>query len=214
MDSGMEYQRRNVLINLSSRLLCEALQGLLEKDAIYWTVVAHEPDIILGFAPHKVLVDAATLEQSFPEQWGEAKVILIDTGLSEDEIIRLLMTHKLDGVISTDTGTELFWKALEAIRAGQVWIDNGKIRTLLHHSPPAGNITAQESFSKREREIVLLIAEGRTNREIAAHLNISEQTVKTHISRIFVKSDVASRTQLVPLALRFKLESATVLPRT
>lgn len=208
MEGDMENPQINVLINLSSRLLCEALQGLMEKGAIYRAVVGHDLDKFQEFVPHKILVDAATLEYPCPSHWHVAKVILIDTGLSEDELLRLLSQYRLDGVISTDTGSDLFWKALATIRTGQVWIDNGKIRSILHGPPPLGNSTAQESFSKREREIVLFIAEGCTNRQIAAHLNISEQTVKTHVSRILKKANVISRAQLGAMALKFKFESA------
>jgi len=196
--------RINVLIYLSSRLISEALQGLLESKAGD-CVLVHDSDSISDFVPHEILVDASTLEQPFlTAHWQEAKVILIDTGLSEDEIIRLLMTHKLHGVISTGTGTALFLKALDAIRSGQIWIDNGKVRSILHNHSTTAN--AQKYFSRREREIVLLISDGCTNREIASRLNISEQTVKAHLSRIFRKAEVSSRAQLAPHALKFKLE--------
>lgn len=198
--------RIKILINLSSRLLCEAMQGLLEKDAAtYHTVTSHNPDNVEVFKPDKILVDAAALEQSLPAIRSDAKVILIDTGLTEEEIIRLLFTHKLYGVISTGTGADLFHKALQAIRAGQVWIDNVKLKALLHNPPSSLTSTGRDSFSKKEREIVLFIAEGCKNREIAAQLGISEQTVKTHISRILKKANATSRAQLVPLALKFKL---------
>ena len=198
--------RINILINLSSRLLNEALQGLLNRDSSYRSVVAHDRERTSGFMPHKILVDATILEQSFPAQWGKAKVILVDTGLGEEEVIRLLFRHRLDGVISTGTDAVLFHKALETIHSGQVWIDNSKIRALLHASPPAGNTPACEGFSKREREIVILVAEGFRNREIAERLHMSEQTVKTHLGRIFRKADVTSRAQLAPFALKFKID--------
>lgn len=208
MENDMESPQINVLINLSSRLLCEGLQRLMKQfPTTYRTVVAHDPEDCDGFAPHKILVDAATLEH-FSAHWHGAKLILIDTGLSEDELLRLLSQYRLDGVISTGTGADLFWKALEAIRDGQVWIDNGKIKSILHSRSAVGNSSAQESFSKREREIVLSIAEGHTNRQIAAQLNISEQTVKTHVSRILKKANVISRVQLGPFALKFKFQSA------
>lgn len=204
-----EKSRIKVLINLSSRLLCEGLQGLMEQDVTnYRTLVAHDLENLAEFTPHKILVDAVTLEQPLPVLWNGAKIILVDTGLSTDELIRLLFQYHLDGVISIDTGTELFWKALETIRSGQVWIDNSKIRALLHSPQSTGNTPTLESYSRREREIVMLVAEGRTNREIAAQLNISEQTVKTHLSRIFGKAGVTSRAQLAPIALRFKMEAS------
>ncbi|HEX9078687.1 MAG TPA: response regulator transcription factor [Desulfuromonadaceae bacterium] len=200
-----------ILINLSSRLLCEALQTLMEKDAAIQTAVAHKLDPCSAFTPDKILFDGITLERCRPAHWNGAKIVLIDTGLREEEIVRLLCQHRLDGVISTGTDTQLFLKALKIIRDGQIWIDNSKIRSLLHTPPLLNNHADKENFSKREREIVLLIAEGVKNRDIAARLNISEQTVKTHISRIFRKADVTSRTQLVPLAQKFKLESSPLL---
>lgn len=197
--------RINILINLSSILLCEALQGLLESDCGgYRTMVARHTKEDDRFEPHKILVDAATLEQADPAQWGDAKVILIDTGITDEEVIRLLFTHQLHGVISTGTSTELFLKALRAIQAGQVWVENGQVKKLLH-TPPHIRAAGPASFSKKEREIILLIAEGRKNKEIAERLYMSEQTVKTHLSRIFKKAGISRRTQLVPLALKIRL---------
>ena len=140
----------------------------------------------------------------------EAKIILIDTGLGEEEVINLLFRHQLDGVISTGTDSELFWKALKTIRSGQIWIDNNKLRGMLRNPPSAENMPAQGSYSRREREIVLLIAKGQTNREIASQLNLSENTVKTHLSRIFGKTGVSSRIQLTTLAMRFVMEAAPI----
>jgi DNA-binding NarL/FixJ family response regulator len=196
----------NIVIYLSSRLLCEALQKLLEVGgASYRAMVVDNLDQCHDFTPDKILVDAATLEHSVPVQWNDAKIILIDTGLSEEQVVRLILTHHLDGVISTGTGTGLFLKALRVISSGQIWIDNSKLKAMFHSPLPVTKSVVPESFSRKEREIVLLIAEGRKNREIAEQLNISEQTVKTHISRILKKSDATSRAQLVPLALKFML---------
>lgn len=200
--------RMNIMISLSSLLLCESLHGLLEKDAArYCTMVIRHPEECVGFEPHTILVDAAVLKQVPPEQWGKARVVLIDTGLDDEEVIRLLFNHKLDGVISTLTDAELFKKALQTIHSGQMWIDHGKIRALLNNHPSTVNTPDQKSFSKRERQIVVLIAEGLRNREIATHLSISEQTVKAHLSRIFRKAAVANRAQLAPLALKFRVDS-------
>jgi len=206
MEDGTEDRYLKVLINLNSRLLCEALQGVLGKYAEYYhTVTAHELEGKSGFKPDNVLVDATTLEQFHMTEGDSAKVLLIDTGLGEEQIIRLLCTNRLDGIISTDTTTELFHKALQSTHAGQVWIDNSKLKALLSNPPHSMPSTARESFSKREREIVLLIAQGCKNREIASKLSMSEQTVKTHLRHIFKKAAVTNRAQLVPLALKFKL---------
>jgi DNA-binding NarL/FixJ family response regulator len=201
----MELPQVNLLISLSSRLLCEALRDLLQgTKENYRIFLPHDPDTSSPPAFDKVLLDAATLEKPHPSRWQDAKLILVDTALPEEEIIRLLCTYKLCGVISTDTGTELFLKALETIRGGQIWIDNSKLKALIHKSHSLPNVGRSDTLSKKEREIALLIAEGFRNKDIATHLGMSEHTVKTHLSRMLKKAKVTSRAQLVPLALRLK----------
>jgi DNA-binding NarL/FixJ family response regulator len=196
----------NILINLGSFLLCEALGRLLDNELEGYRVLATNlADKTDGFLPDKILVDAGTISQGMAIRWPDAKIILIDTGLEEEVIINLLLSYQLDGVIKTDTDLSLFKKALNAIDAGQVWIDNSRIRVLLKHAESLVNPQPDKNLSKKEREIIILISQGRKNREIADTLCISEQTVKSHVSRIFRKTNVNTRSQLVPLALKLRL---------
>lgn len=208
MESHFEEKRTNILINLSSLLLCQAMQELLSREPdAYQTVAAVDIDTVEQFEPDKILVDANTLPLNHLSRWPDAKLILIDTGLSEEDIITILINHKLCGVISTETEFQLFRKALNAIDNGQVWIENSKLKSLIHARNTPFTSSARETLSKKEREIVLLIAEGRKNKEISGRLSISEHTVKAHISRIFRKVNATSRSQLVHLALSFKFPS-------
>lgn len=196
----------NILINLGSLLLCEALGRLLDNESQGYQVLATNVAGKVGyFIPDKIIVDACTISQCLAVRWPEAKIILIDTGLEEEAIVNLLLSYQLDGVIKTDTDLSLFKKALNAIDTGQIWIDNSRIRTLLKHAESLVNTQPDNNLSKKEREIIILISQGRKNREIADSLCISEQTVKSHISRIFRKTNVNTRSQLVPLALKLKL---------
>jgi LuxR family transcriptional regulator, positive regulator of biofilm formation len=206
LEANTEGPRINILINLSSLLLCEALQAILQHEqSNYRTVIAQHSDPHEQFQPDEILLDAATLERSLPGQWPDVKLVLVDTGLAEEEITRLLVTYRLHGVISTGTGVDLFHKALQTILADHVWIDNDKLKALLQTPPLTESVALRERFSNRERDVVFLIADGCRNREIATRLKVSEQTVKSHISRIFRKANVTSRTQLAPLALKLRL---------
>ena len=206
MEFHTEEREKNILVNLSSLLLCQAVQEFISREAVaYQTVAAVDIYAVEHFIPDKILVDANTLALNPLARWPEAKLILIDTGLHKEDIIALLFNHKLYGVISTDTNLQHFLKALEAIHNGQVWIDNSKLKALIHSQSHHINSPDHETLSKKEREIVLLVAEGRKNREIAEKLSISEQTVKAHLSRIFRKVNVTCRSQLVPLALTFRV---------
>jgi DNA-binding NarL/FixJ family response regulator len=195
-----------ILIDLGSLLLATALQELLAGEPEgYRTLAATGTRAVDSFDPDFIIADCHTLPRTATLPETEAKVILMDYGLSEEEIASLLLQYKLDGVMATSTDLDLFKKALKAIGEGQIWIDNHKIKALVNHAESAVGGGLEESLSRKEREIVMLIPQGLTNREIAAVACISEQTVKTHISRIFRKLNVSRRSQLVPLAMKLKL---------
>jgi DNA-binding NarL/FixJ family response regulator len=196
----------NILVNLSNRVLANALAELLSSSPDgYLADVAIDIAQVKGFDPELVLVDAATLKASIFTRWPDAKVILFDTGLQENEVISILLSHKLDGIIATDTDTPLFLKALSVIHAGQVWIDNTKLKALLNYAESAAKSKNIDKISRKEQEVIILVSQGFKNREIAEKLRISEQTVKAHISHIFRKVKVTNRSQLVPLAMKFRL---------
>jgi DNA-binding NarL/FixJ family response regulator len=195
-----------IQINLGSLLLGKAFQELLTRETETFQVQAitdieHSDD----FNPDFIVTDVHTLKRKMPDPQPESKIILIDYGQSEEEIASLLLIYKIDGVIATTTDLPLFKKALNAINAGQVWIDNNKIKALMQHAECSKDPSPAESLSKKEREIVICVSQGLTNREIASILCNSEQTVKTHISSIFRKLKVSRRSQLVPLAMKLRI---------
>lgn len=197
--------KTTVLINLGSLLLGMALQEVVNSNPAFKTFVATDSRAGCPVEPHHLVVDVNALAYDPQARWPNAKMILIDTGLREDELISLLLQHKFYGVISTDTPPEMFSKALTTVTSGQIWIDNEKIKAVLHNQPSHLKPAGRANLSKKEQDIVGFIAQGLKNREIAQRLCISEQTVKTHISRIFKKVNVVSRSQLVPLALKLRI---------
>lgn len=200
----------NILINLSSLVLGSSLAEMLTRNPDgFTTFVTLDAESVTDFNPGLILVDASTLKAELFTHWPEAKVILMDTGLAENEIISILLSHKLDGVIATDTDIPLFFKALSVIHDGQVWIDNGKLKALLNYAESAARAKNIEKISRKEQEIIILVSQGFKNKEIAEKLHISEQTVKAHISHIFRKVKVTNRSQLVPLAMKFRLPPMT-----
>ena len=195
-----------ILVNLSNLVLGKALAEMLTRNPDgFETVTSIDATTVNGFQPELILADAANLKSELFTRWPSAKMILFDSGLQENEIISILLSHKLDGVIATDTDVPLFFKALSVIHAGQVWIDNTKLKALLNYAESAARAKHIEKISRKEQEIIILVSQGFKNREIAEKLHISEQTVKAHISHIFRKVKVTNRSQLVPLAMKFRL---------
>lgn len=83
-----------------------------------------------------------------------------------------------------------------------IWVG----RRLFHREPPTGGFTPNEraqsslGITERERQVLELLADGRSNKEIATYLGLSPNTVKTHIVRLFEKLRVARRTEAILLA--------------
>jgi DNA-binding NarL/FixJ family response regulator len=199
-----------LIIRLKSQLLREALHELLKNASPGWEPVT-SPDSCEGcdFHPDLVIVDLPSLTEEIYSQWPEAKVVLLDTGLEENQILGTLLSYKLSGIISTCTNLELFRKAVEVIHAGQVWIDNGKIKALIQNHESIVSMKTLQSISNKERQIIELISKGLKNKDIADLLAISEQTVKAHLNRIFRKVKVSNRSQLIPLAMKMKFSRMT-----
>jgi DNA-binding NarL/FixJ family response regulator len=83
-----------------------------------------------------------------------------------------------------------------------IWVGARLFRREPHSDPFTPNERAQSSLgiTEREREVLQLLADGRSNKDIAARLGLSPNTVKTHVARLFEKLRVARRTQAISLA--------------
>ncbi len=200
----------NILIKLNNRLLERALRELLAAEPEgYQVAISSETAERDAFIPEFTITDSYSLRKCGSSPDAVSKTVLLDCGLGEEEIASLLISNKVDGILAPSTDMPLLKKALHAMSEGQVWIDNRKIKVLIQHAECTRFPNPEEGFSRKEREIIVLVSQGLLNREIAARLCISEQTVKTHISRIFRKAQVNRRSQLVPLALKISMPSTT-----
>lgn len=194
-----------IAINLGSTLLGKALRELLLKEpGISEVQVFNEFDVCDYFAPDFVIIDAHTIRHKRPERMMQSKNVLLDYGLSEEVISSLLVYNKIDGIIATDMDINLLVRAFKAIGNGQIWIDNGKIRALVNFAENSKDAVEIGVLTTKEREVVKLVSDGLTNRQIAGSLCVSEQTVKTHLNSIFKKMNLERRTQLVPIGMKLK----------
>ncbi len=196
-----------IAIRLGSYLLGKALQEQLQREQESAEVVMLDPMNDTGsFIPDFIITDIHMIKQEKSDHLNKAKTILLDYGLSEDTIASVIIGNKIDGIITTDADIRLLLKAFQAISRGQIWIDNCKIKALVNFADNTKNPVIAGSLSNKERQIVVNISNGLTNKEIASQLFISEQTVKTHINSIFKKLNMTRRTQLVPLGIKLKTE--------
>jgi DNA-binding NarL/FixJ family response regulator len=102
--------------------------------------------------------------------------------------------------------------AIRQVSTGGAFIESKLLRGMLSEMKPAGPVpTAAKNLTKREREILGLVAEGLSNREIADKLVLSPETVKSHVAAILEKLNVSDRTQAAIYAVRNGLVDATAL---
>jgi DNA-binding NarL/FixJ family response regulator len=121
-------------------------------------------------------------------------VLVLSNYEGSEDVHRALRAGAL-AYLTKDAGAEELIGAIMAVRAGRRYLP-AAIGMLLAERLPGAALT------DRERDVLRLLVDGRSNREIADRLNIAENTVRVHVSRILDKLGVADRTQAVLLAIQ------------
>ncbi|HET9655491.1 MAG TPA: response regulator transcription factor [Kineosporiaceae bacterium] len=150
-----------------------------------------------------------------------ARVVMLTT-FDVDEYVYAALRAGASGFLLKDTPPSDLLTAIRVVAAGDALLAPAITRRLITRfaappstingstSRPAGLSTGpdfQERLTDREREVLILIAEGLSNREIATRLHVTAGTVKTHVTHILTKLDARDRVQLVILAFRTGLIS-------
>ena len=129
--------------------------------------------------------------------------ILVLTSFAEDEKVFPALKAGALGYLLKDAGPEELVRAIRQVYCGESSLHPAIARKVLQElSRPSERPPTPEPLTERELEVLRLIAKGKSNREIAEELVISEATVRTHVSNILGKLQLASRTQAALYALR------------
>jgi DNA-binding NarL/FixJ family response regulator len=140
--------------------------------------------------------------------------VLILTTFDLDEYVFDALRAGASGFLLKDVTAEHLFEAVRVVAAGEALLAPAVTRRLISEFAktrrPAGGAppAALAALTPRETEVLLLVAEGLSNPEIAARLVVTEETVKTHVSRILAKLGLRDRTQAVVAAY----ESGLVVP--
>lgn len=136
------------------------------------------------------------------EEKNEIKVLIL-TVHNEMDYLMKAVDIGVDGYILKDSESSELKRAIKAVRDGENYIQPSLIPAL--NSQLLSRDTDKDKISfltNRELEVLVQVANGMFNKEIATNLNISERTVKNHISNIFKKIDVSDRTQAAVFAIK------------
>ncbi|WP_030908861.1 response regulator [Streptomyces sp. NRRL F-5126] len=130
-----------------------------------------------------------------------AKVLIV-TSFTEQRTVVPALRAGAAGYVYKDIDPEALADAIRSVHAGHVLLQPEVAQALLAQEDQGSGQGRGTSLTEREREVLALIADGRSNREIARALVLSEKTVKTHVSNILMKLDLADRTQAALWAVR------------
>src|ERR1044071_3408053 len=200
---------------------------LIESDSLNMKVMGTASDIAEALAilerdqPDVILLDidlrgVNSLDSMPLLRNATSAMVLILTGVRDAETHERAVLAGARGVVQKEAPAEMILKAIRKVYEGEIWLD--RITTarvfskLLDHSnnqvsPEARKIA---SLTSREREIInVMIEQGRsTNKQIAIHLNMSEHTLRNHLSSIYSKLEVENRLELVMYAVKHHISDA------
>lgn len=170
----------------------------------------HRPDVVLMDLRMPQMTGTEATEE-IRRRFPTTKIVVLTT-YADDESIVAALAAGATGYLTKDASREDIHRALEAAVSGQGVLDAevqaALVRAALHEgSAPGANATKArgplpDGLTEREGEVLALIAQGLSNTEIAAALYVAEATVKTHVNRIFAKTNSRDRAQAAAYAHR------------
>jgi len=133
---------------------------------------------------------------------GNPARVLVVTSFTEHRTVVPALRAGAAGYVYKDVDPEALAGAIRSVHAGHVLLQPELASALLADDPLRAPQGRGGTLTDREQEVLRHIADGRSNREIARALHLSEKTVKTHVSNILMKLDLADRTQAALWAVR------------
>ncbi|WP_269432027.1 response regulator [Saccharothrix sp. ST-888] len=146
-------------------------------------------------------VDGIEALKLLKEQGSTARILIV-TSFTEHRTMVPALRAGAAGYVYKDVDPEALAGAIRSVHAGHVLLQPELAEALLSDAGPRTPQGRGGTLTEREREVLSHIADGRSNREIARTLHLSEKTVKTHVSNILMKLDLADRTQAALWAVR------------
>lgn len=171
-------------------------------------------ELIANCKPDIVLLDIAVLEENCTQflhsvrtQSPETKILILGCSMN-DNILITAIESGAKGYLSKESDTSTLYQAILSVDKGEIWVkryfftkyfESLSAEDSEHRSQEE---TLTNSLTPRQKEVLLFLAEGCTNREIANGLCISEKTVKCHLNNIFKKLNIHNRLEAILYTLK------------
>lgn len=209
-----------VMVIQSHKILRAGLRLLIESHSDFTVVGEGDslPEVIAAASreqPDIILLDLLTDETKWPDLIpkllsvsNNSRILVLADERASDLHMQVVQQGAM-GLVFQDQPPEVLFRAIEKLRVGQIWLERTLVASVLTRmsrrnssngsdpeEPPAVKLT------KRERDIIALVAAGSKNKQIAARLSISDVTVRHHLTTIYSKLDVEDRFELIIYAYR------------
>lgn len=168
----------------------------------YEKALSLRPDVILMDLVMDEM-DGIEATKAILEDWPEAKIIIVTSFIDDEKVYPAIEAGAAGYLLKTSTAHEIA-DAIRATQRGERVLEpevTTKMMDRLTNRTPI----LHDDLTNREKEVLLLIAEGKSNQEIADELFITLKTVKTHVSNILSKLEVEDRTQATIYAFKHGL---------
>ena len=162
-----------------------------------------QPDVVLMDLRMPVM-DGIAATAAIRREAPDTEVVAVTSVLEDAAVVDAVRAGAI-GYLLKDTDAHELRRAIKAAAAGQVHLSPQAAARLLREVRTPEKTS--EPLTERETDVLRLLAQGKSNKEIARELHIAEQTVKTHVSHVLDKLGVPSRTQAALYAIRAGLVS-------
>jgi two-component system nitrate/nitrite response regulator NarL len=208
-----------VFVATAGGIGCQLMAEALGRSGCGLSVVGYACDLMgIRLAVKEDLVDVALIDSHLKDgskvgfdatrsiRASNPKVrVVMMVDASEGSLTADVFRAGASGIFSRDDSFDLLCKCIRAVYNGQVWANSMQLQSLIHALAEAQPARATKKLgpnglTNREQAVVRLVAEGMTNRDISKELNLSENTVRNYLFRIFNKVGSSNRLELARFA--------------
>ena len=194
------------------KLFRESVVRLLDREPDFTIsaqcgTIAEAEHIIATTAIDLVLLDydlgaevGSTIISSLRGAQPNARILMVTGGMGTRAIMAAVDAG-VSGIVLKHSDPDRLIEAIRRVASGETWWDAGVIHLMASDATPATASSPTRAITERQRQILQLILDGLTNKEIAFELKSSESSVKASIQELFTKAGVRTRSQLVRIAL-------------
>jgi two-component system, NarL family, response regulator NreC len=203
------------------KIIREGLHALLEKNSSMEVVAEAQDGLTTVRLAKKLLPDIVIMDIGMPDMNGidATRQIISETkGIrvialsmhSDRRFVLQMLKAGASGYLLKDSAFEELELAIQTVISGQPYLSPKITDVVIKeyiHNIPANETTAFSALTAREREVLQLLAEGKTTKQIAVYLNISIKTIETHRQQVMEKLNMHSIAELTKYAIREGLTS-------